>query len=93
MTDLEKKTTSIGDKEYKPLVVEWKTHHPHVKKPGEANFRQIDEHVVAIIKPANIMHTHDAYLVGLSPQTALNLLAWLEQERELLEQLATQDET
>lgn len=92
MSDLEKKTTSIGDKEYKPLLVEWKTHHPHVRKPEEEDFRQIDEHMVALISPANMMH-EQVYLVGMSPRTALNLLAWLEQERPLLEQLAAQDET
>lgn len=92
MTDIEKKRTSIGDKEYKPLIVEWKTHHPHVKKLEEEHFRQIDEHVVALISPTNAMH-EQIHLVGMSPRTALNLLNWLECEKGLLEQLAVEDET
>ena len=91
MSDLEAKTTSINNTKRNPLEVEFRTNHPHVTRIGEKGIKRIDEHVVALVSPANVMHHERVYLVGMSPRTALNLLAWLDDNKELLTQLAAQE--
>jgi len=86
MTDLEKRTTSISTETHKPLIVEFKTHHPHVLQP-EGSFKQVDDHVVALIAPEDD-HRKGMYLIGMTPGTALNLLNWLQEHEELLRELA-----
>lgn len=90
MMDVEKKTTQINTIKYRPLEVEWKTNHPYVRQ-STGGFKRVDEHVVAIIAGKSAWHER-AYLVGMSPRTALNLLAWLEDNRSTLEELAAKEE-
>lgn len=86
MLDMRKKTTNISDQPYMPLEVEWRTHHPHVRQP-DGSFKQIEEHVVALVSPANRMHER-LYLAGMTPGTALNLHKWLENNLDAIKTLA-----
>ena len=86
MTTLDKKTTPINLQPHKPLSVEWHTHHPHVRQSGKS-FTQIDEHRVVLFAPETPYHP-EAYLVSMLPGTALKLLKWLQENEELLTQLA-----
>jgi hypothetical protein len=70
-------TTVIGHEKFHDLHVEWMTYryHPH-------------QHRVSLLSPGTkAFGMQMSRLVNMSPQTALNLLAWLEQERAVLEAL------
>lgn len=47
------------------------------------------EELVQLIEPQNEQHARD-FVMGLMPRSALKLLAWLEQERETLEALVSE---
>ena len=91
---MDQKTTSISNEKWHPLEVEWNTYHPHVRIP-DGTFQEVDTHKVTLVLPATKFFTDEGRrtrLVDLSPRTALNLLAWLEQEKLLLQALASSDE-
>ena len=57
-------------------------------------FQQVEEHKVTLVAPEMKFLTEDIQrrrIIDLSPRTALNLLTWLEQERETLETLARKE--
>lgn len=85
MLDMHKKTTNISDQPYMRLEVEWRTHHPYILQP-DGKFKQIEQHVVALIAPACIMH-EQIYLAGMSPGTAYNLYKWLHNNIETIKAL------
>lgn len=82
------KTASISADKFSPLEVEWIDYN---EKPGMGRFRimpdgsskRLNGKHVSLVHPGK----HRARILNLDPQTALNLLAWLEQEREMLERL------
>jgi hypothetical protein len=83
---VEKKTTLIGDEAYRQLFVEWNTYTGGRLQPdGTLPVRRM--HRVTLVQNSGVR------LLDLSPQTALNLLAWLEQERVVLEAEAKRNET
>ena len=73
---MEKRTTLIGIDT--PIIVEWKK-----RLSPEEEFVDM---VSLVMLPTNEHYRRG--LLDLSPQSALRLLLWLEQEREKLEQLA-----
>jgi hypothetical protein len=78
-TEYTREPISISNNIFHPLEVEL------------MNFRYMsNKYVVSLIHPGNAATHSSTRLVNLSPQTALNLLAWLEQERETLQHLAQQ---
>lgn len=70
------KTTSINNNSFHPLEVEWMDFQ---FMPGRME--------VSLFIPKSLFHDKTR-LINMSPQTALNLLAWLEHERPQLEELA-----
>ncbi len=91
---IEQKTTSISNEKWNRLEVEWNTYHPHIRRMPDDTFQQVEEHKVTLVLPATKFLSSEGRrtrLVDLSPQTALNLLAWLEQEKPLLQALASHD--
>ena len=86
MLNIHKKTTNISTERHLHLEVEWCTHHPHVVQP-DGRFKQIEEHVVALVAPANKMH-EQIYLVGMTPGTAYNLYKWLHNNIETIKVLS-----
>ena len=90
---MEPKTTAISVDKWHPLQVEWVVNEPFVRQ-RDGSFKQVEEPKVLLVATGGRFLTDDIRrvpLVGLSPRTALNLLAWLENERETLEQLAQEE--
>ena len=86
---MNKQTTSISDKSGHPLEVEWNTYHPHIKM-SDGTFLQVEQPKVTLVMPMTRFLAEEprrVRLVDLSPRTALNLLTWLEGQRETLESL------
>ena len=77
---MEPKTTQIGDEPGQPLVIEWMDYHYMPNK-----------HAISLVYPGNKFRLRSRIL-NLSPQTALNVLAWLEEEYVTLVQLAQEQE-
>lgn len=85
---MEKKTTFLSTDRFKPLEVEWIDLN---EKPGMGTFRimpdgsskRLNGKQVSLVHPGGA-YVHRSRILNLDPQTALNLLAWLEQERETL---------
>ncbi len=88
--DLEKHSTSISTEQHKPLIVEFKTTHPHVMQTDNT-FKREDEYHVALVSP-KVPYCEALYLVGMTPGTSLNLLKWLQEHEELLIELAEEKE-
>jgi hypothetical protein len=90
---MNKKTTSINSSRSHPLQVEWLDYNAH---PGSGRYRMLPdgkskrlpgEHV-SLLHPGYPEHTEGVRILNLDPRTALNLLAWLEAERDTLLHLA-----
>ncbi len=78
-TEYTREPISISNNMFHPLEVEL------------MNFRYMpNKYAVSLIHPGRTETHSCTRLVNMSPQTALNLLAWLEQEREPLQHLAQQ---
>ena len=73
---IQKRTTSISDERFDPLEIE---HLAYQYMKGKR--------AVSLVYPGNAWIGR-ARIINMSPRTALNLLAWLEQEKDTLEQLA-----
>jgi hypothetical protein len=84
---MRKKTTNISDLPHMPLEVEWRTHHPHVVQP-DGKFKQIEEHVVALLLPADKKWPDPVLLVSMTPKTSYNLYKWLHNNIETIKALA-----
>ena len=69
------RTTAISDDGFRPLDVEWMDFQ---FMPGIME--------VSLFAPSSLYQSKSR-LINMSPQTALNLLAWLERERPQLEEL------
>lgn len=82
---MDTKTTGIGEKKHYELEVEWYVSRPFVRKEGE--FKKIERPQVSLILPQHFGQER-LRLVNMTPQTALNLLAWLRQEEDELKRLA-----
>lgn len=83
-------TTSISDQPGHPLEVEWNTYIAH-KRAKDGTFPASEEHTVTLVIPGRHFlsgeESHRTRLIDLSPRTALNLLHWLEDERDTLERM------
>lgn len=91
---MESKTTTIGHDKWHPLEVEWIVDKPYVRQ-SDGSLKQVEEHKVMLVVPGSRFLTDEVRrvpLIGISPQTALNLLAWLQQEQGTLEKLAREQE-
>lgn len=76
----EKKAISISNELFHPLEVEL------------MDFKYMpDKHAVSLIHPGGTGRLGRARLVNMSPQTALNLLAWLKQEEPELRKLVEEE--
>lgn len=64
--------------------VVWEEYYPYSSQPSP--------HMV-IQRHHQTRRPGDRIIVGLSPRAALNLLAWLQQEKERLEKLVMQQQT
>lgn len=94
MADIDHKTTELGTESGSLLEVEWNIYTPHRRIPDNT-FQQIEERKVTLCYTSQNFAGKPpckVRLIDFSPHTALNLLAWLEQERTELERLATVDE-
>ncbi len=81
MDDTEKHTTQISDDLFRPLEIE---HMSFVMMPKKR--------AVSLVLPRRAdSGMQPLRLVNMSPQTALNLLAWLEIERETLTNLLEEE--
>jgi hypothetical protein len=80
-TVIDKKQTMIGD----TCQVEW-GHRFYFTKDGIVCD---SKEVVNLIDPQDEHHARH-FIVGFMPRTALNFLAWLEQNRDKLEALANE---
>lgn len=88
--NMDKKTTWISDEAFHPLEVEWNVykHHPRAE---DGTFPEVEVQRVTLVHPSSSFLSDEVRrvrLIDLSPETALNLLAWLEEERPTLEKLA-----
>lgn len=84
------KTTPIGKDGWERLEVEWTVRHPHLMQ-ADGTFQQKERREVTLTYPGNLGQQRTR-IVSLSPRAALNLLAWLQEERETLERLAQEEE-
>src|SRR5258708_40349656 len=91
---IDQKTTAISNEKWNRLEVEWNIYYPHLLMP-DGTFHSVPQHMVTLVHPSMKKSIYErverVFLVNLSPQTALNLLAWLEQEKPLLQALASHD--
>ncbi len=92
MNEFDQKTTSISNELWRPLEVEWFQHLRHYKVVDGVSI-QSPQQYVALVHPGRTSSLGSTRLLNMSPQTALNLLAWLEQERETLQSLAESEAT
>lgn len=74
---MDTKNTAISENRFHPLEIEY-LHYQYMPRKCH----------VSLVHPGGTGQLGRTRLVNLAPQTALNLLAWLEKERETLEQLA-----
>src|SRR6266487_3718712 len=90
MSEIDQKTTSLSSEPWRPLEVEY-LEHKHSYKIVDGGSVRIPRTSISFVSPAS-HHFTRTRIANISPQTALNLLVWLEQERATLEKLAAESE-
>jgi hypothetical protein len=85
------KGTSISTDPFRPLEIEWTYHKYRFERQADDSFKQTPQHHVTLKLPA-LSNREEVRLVNMAPGTALNLLKWLQENEELITQLA-QEET
>lgn len=77
MNNREQNTTAISDNGFHPLEVEW-NYYEHRYKIIDGVSVHSPVYQVSLVLPAGAFDRKRTRLVNMSPQTALNLLDWLE---------------
>ena len=83
---MDNETTAISANKFRALEVEWVIESPHIRQ-ADGTFREISLPKVSLVSPGTTFHSR-ARIINLDAQTALNLLDWLWQRKETLEDLA-----